>query len=192
MPPQRGFYLAGTVAIILLLLLSCGCARQQPTGPSPVTPARTEPTAIPTQQTKIVRIEENDPAFNYTPGWKSEQHAGASGGSWTITQMGGFGYSNISGTVTFSGIGASLIYWSGPWGGYIELTLDGQNLSPIDSYAPTAQSKTAVIATKLNNTVHTLVIEPSETANPSVALPVGGPTKPAIVIDAIDVVTVIG
>lgn len=191
MPLQRGLYLAGIIALILLLVFCCGCQRQQSREPSPVVSTPTQPTAIPTQQTKIVRIEENDPAFNYTPGWKSEQHAGASGGSWTLTQIGGFGYSNISGTVTFTGIGASLIYWSGPWGGYIELTLDGQNLSPIDSYTPTAQSKTAVIATKLNNTVHTLVIEPSETANPSVTLPAGGPSKPAIVIDAIDIVTVI-
>lgn len=137
---------------------------------------------------KIIRIEDTDPAFVYSPGWKTEQNEGASGGSWVVTHLGAMGYSNQKVDIKFKGTGVSLVYLAAPFGGIADIKIDGKDYPRIDTYALTNQFKTTNIATDLTNSEHILTISPSPDSNPAVSLPPGGPTKPLIVIDAIDVI----
>lgn len=137
---------------------------------------------------KTIRIEDTDPAFVYSPGWKTEQNEGASSGSWTMTHLGAYGYADQKVDVKFKGTGVSLVYLVGHFGGIADIKIGGKDYPRIDMYAPTTELKVTSIATDLTNTDHILTISPSKDSNPSASLPSGGPTKPMICIDAIDVI----
>lgn len=136
----------------------------------------------------VIRIEETDPAFVYSPGWKSEQNTGASGGSWVMTGYGIYGYTDIKVEISFKGTGVSLVHAVGPWGGMALLKIDGKDYPSIDMYAPIIEKKITSIATDLADAYHILTIRPSKDSNPAVSLPPGGPPIPIIVIDAIDII----
>lgn len=136
---------------------------------------------------KVVRIEETDPAFVYTPGWISEQNPGASGGSWTVTSRGAYGYTDIKVDIEFSGTGISLVHLVAPFGGIADIKIDGEDYPSVDMYAPSTDLRITTIATDLTNSDHILTISPSQDSNPAVSLPEGGPSQPVILIDAVEV-----
>ena len=191
----NNFLTIGLVLALLLMLAICvfACAPETSQSPPPVssTPPSLSPLPpppTPVEKPKVVRIEESSPAFVYTPGWKSEQNEGASGGSWTMTHLGAYGYDSQKVDVKFKGTGVSLVYLVGSFGGIADIKIDEKDYPSIDMYAPANALKVTSIATDLTNTDHILTISPSKDSNPSVSLPSGGPTKPVICVDAIDVI----
>jgi hypothetical protein len=98
------------------------------------------------------------------------------------------GYQNQKVDIKFKGTGISIVHLVAPSGGIANIKIDGKDYPRIDMYAPTLQLKTTSIATDLTNSDHVLTISPSPDSNPAVSLPAGGPTKPVIVIDAIDII----
>lgn len=143
--------------------------------------------ATPPLALKVIRIEETDSAFVYTPGWISEQNPGASGGSWTVTSRGAYGYTDIKVDIEFSGTGISLVHLVAPFGGIADIKIDGKDYPSVDMYAPRLELRITTIATDLTNSDHILTISPSENSNPAVSLPEGGPSQPVILIDAVEV-----
>lgn len=155
--------------IVLLIGIFSGCIGEKP---------------------KVIRIEEDDPAFVYSGFWIPEENPGASGGSWMITAYGVLGFEPSKVDIKFSGTGISLLHMVLPAGGIAEITIDGVDYPSIDTYASYTGPKKTTIATDLTNSEHTLTITPSENHNPAVPpLPMeeGGPDRPIIIIDAVEV-----
>ncbi len=90
--------------------------------------------------------------------------------------------------IKFKGTGGSLVHVVAPFGGIADIKIDGKDYPRIDMYAPTIQFKTTSIGTDLTYSDHVLTISPSYDNNPAASVPPGGPAKPIIVVDAIDII----
>ncbi|WAC04902.1 MAG: hypothetical protein OS112_10690 [Methanoregula sp.] len=176
------------IAIVVCGVFLCGCSNTasnpQSSGGSPLVQVTT---TSPVSQIETIRVEESDPMIVYSPGWKNEQNNQASGGTWTLTGYGSYGYNNIKMTLTFNGTGIALVYLAAPFGGTAEVTLDGKTLPSIDMYSNNAAIKTVPIAAGLPDGVHTLVVSPAKNSNTAVVLPQSGAQMPLITIDAVEV-----
>ena len=177
------------LAIVVGGVFLSGCSTapspSQPSGGTPLVQV-TSPTSS-TPQTETIRVEETDKMIVYSPGWKNEQNTQASGGTWTMTGYGSYGYTNIKMTVAFNGTDIALIYLAAPFGGTADVTVDGTKYPSVDMYSNNVGSKTIKIASGLPVGTHTVVISPAKQSNPAVTLPEGGTNLPLIIIDALEI-----
>lgn len=110
------------------------------------------------------RVEQNDPAWTTTGTWTNVTLARASGGShWR---------NNVAGStaeLTFDGTWVNLGFIGDRWGGYAQITIDGNSYGVIDLYR---RDETPISFTfdGLSNGAHTLTIEVLGSGNPFATL----------------------
>ena len=101
----------------------------------------------------FTRVEQNDPAWNFTGTWTAVTLAQASGGS--------HGRNNVAGstaTLTFDGTWISLGFIAGRFSGYAEIFIDGDSQGVIDLYR-NEEAPVSFLFDGLSAGTHTLVIQ---------------------------------
>jgi hypothetical protein len=187
---------------VVLIIGSCTTSAPSPLPPSETPPTTTLPepepetesvsptTSAPSYET--IHIEETDPSFEFSDGWRKEKDERASGGSWAISFR---GYSNVNipkVDIKFRGTGISLVHVTGPFCGIADVKIDGKDYPSIDAYAANPQNTITSIATDLTYDDHIMTISPSWKSNPAAdvttAEPKPGPPKPIIYVDAVEII----
>jgi YVTN family beta-propeller protein len=107
-----------------------------------------------TRSFTIHRYEQTDPLIGYTGTWRVYKNAAASGGSYSYATT-----SPATAALSFSGTGISLIAYTGPGGGKMTVSVDGEPPSTTDLYAKTGAYRQAVFSVSgLSPGVHTLLV----------------------------------
>jgi hypothetical protein len=191
------------VCILPAILVISSCATS---APSPLPPSETPPTttlpepeleteppspSTPAPSYEKISIEETDPSFEFSDGWRKEKDERASGGSWAITFRGYAGVGLPTVDIKFRGTGISLVHVIAPFCGIADIKIDGKDYPSIDAYAANPQNATTSIATDLTYDDHIMTISPSWKSNPAAdattAEPPCPPT-PIIYVDAVEII----
>ncbi len=107
------------------------------------------------------RIEQDDPAIAYTGSWSSHSLAQASGGTYWRNATAG-----NTAALTFNGDWLNLGFIGGRWGGYVDITLNGNPQGSFDLYRRDDNSPISLTFADLGVGPHTVTMTVSGTSNP--------------------------